>query len=192
MNAELIIVRIYLYRPAPHKAQVTPKSYSRFYSQTALTLEPARFPVLPNLFSLLRLGCVVGRHNFLHQPGANDVLAGEFDVLDARDVAQTSHGIFQTALALHVLLRHIAIDDNAAVMTDAGQEHLHLRRGRVLTFVQNYKCVLEGAATHVGQRSSFDLATLDEELDEALAEALVQDIAEGLQVGVELLFQFAG
>ena len=91
-----------------------------------------------------------------------------------------------------VHLGHVAGDDDLRPRAHAGQEHLHLRRGRVLRLVQDDERVLEGPAAHVGQRHDLDHVGVDVALHLAVAEHLLQRVVERPQVGVDLGLEVAG
>jgi hypothetical protein len=58
--------------------------------------------------------------------------------------------------ALQVDLRDVAGDHRLGADADAGQEHLHLLRRRVLRLVEDDEGVVQRAPAHVGQRRDLD------------------------------------
>src|SRR3546814_2030675 len=55
----------------------------------------------------------------------------------------------------------IAADHHPAVFAKTGQEHLHLRGGRVLRFIQDDECIGKSAAAHEGEGRNLDLSAGD-------------------------------
>src|SRR3546814_28814 len=76
---------------------------------------------------------------------------------------QLRHGVCQPRCAGHgkIDLPGIAADHHPAVFAKTGQEHLHLRGGRVLRFIQDDECIGKSEAAHEGEGRNLDLSAGD-------------------------------
>ncbi|MNN28240.1 hypothetical protein D3C81_1418020 [compost metagenome] len=83
-------------------------------------------------------------------------------------------------------------DHRGRAETDAGQEHLHLLERGVLAFVEDDEAVVQGTATHVGQRGDFDHLAFDQLGHVFEAKHFVQGVVQRAQVRVDFLCQVAG
>lgn len=86
-------------------------------------------------------------------------------------------------------LSDIAGDDHFAFVAEAGEEHHHLLWRGVLSFVEDYEGVVEGAAAHVSEGGDFYDAFFDEFLDVCTVEHVVKGIVEGAEVGENLFLK---
>ncbi|MOA36588.1 hypothetical protein D3C78_1581190 [compost metagenome] len=70
------------------------------------------------------------------------------------------HRIAEAGLhaAWQVALGDVTINDYRYVLTQTGQEHLHLAGGYVLGFIQDNDRIFEGTPAHVGERRDLYLA----------------------------------
>ena len=130
----------------------------------------------------------------LDQPVADNVPVVESDDPDAVDAAQhVDHGyetrIFTTR---QVDLRHVARHDEARVAPHTRKEHLELRDGRVLRFVQNHEGVVERAAAHERERSDLHRPVLHEAAELRGGDHIVQRVVQRLQIRIEFLLHVAG
>ena len=64
--------------------------------------------------------------------------------------------------AAEIDLRQVTCYRHLRPETDTGQKHLHLRNGRVLTFVQNDERFIECPTSHVSERRYLDDFTIDQ------------------------------
>ncbi|MNS94419.1 hypothetical protein D3C72_1286360 [compost metagenome] len=69
------------------------------------------------------------------------------------------HRIAEAGLhaARQVALGDVTIDDNRDVLTQTGQEHLHLAGGYVLGFIQNNHRIFESTPAHISERRDLHL-----------------------------------
>jgi hypothetical protein len=88
--------------------------------------------------------------------------------------------------------RGIAADHHAAVLAEAGEEHLHLRGRGVLRFVQDHEGVRQGAPAHEGDRRDLDLAAGHAPFDLFGRHAIVERVVKRAQVGIDLFLHVAG
>src|SRR5262249_45708470 len=100
----------------------------------------------------------VGVHDLGDQSVADHVGAGE---LREMHVVHTIEDVLNDPqpgdlTTWQVDLRDVTGDHDLGTEPEPGQEHLHLLGGRVLRLVQDDERVVEGAATHVGQRGDLD------------------------------------
>src|SRR5258708_28679504 len=89
-------------------------------------------------------------HNLLDKVMADHVLVVEVHERDALDMADDLHRLYEPGGAAdrQIDLRDVAGDHRLRAEAQAGQEHLHLLRGRVLRFVEDHERVGEAAAAH--------------------------------------------
>ena len=115
---------------------------------------------------------------------------GEGDAVDAAQDA--AHHVEAGALpAGEVDLGGVAGDDHLRPEAEAGEEHLHLRRGGVLRFVEDDERVVQRPPAHVRQRRDFDDAGFHELRDQLRVHHVPQRIVQRAQVGVDLLVEGA-
>ena len=72
------------------------------------------------------------------------------------------------------------------------EEHLHLRNGRVLRFVEDDEGLVQRPAPHVGQRNDLDQVLLAVARDLLVVHHFVQGVHQRPQVGIDLGLQVAG
>ena len=89
-------------------------------------------------------------------------------------------------------LRHVARHDEARVAPHTRKEHLELRDGRVLRFVQNHEGVVERAAAHERERSDLHRPVLHEAAELRGGDHIVQRVVQRLQIRVEFLLHVTG
>ena len=89
-------------------------------------------------------------------------------------------------------LGDVAGHDGLRTEPEAGQEHLHLFRCRVLRLVEDDERVVQRAAAHVCERRDLDRAPLHQARDDFGFEHVVQRVVERSQVRVDLLQDVAG
>lgn len=92
-------------------------------------------------------------------------------------------------VARQVNLRNVAGDHRLRVEADARQEHLHLFDGGVLALIENDKCVVQGAAAHIGQRRDLNHVAFDQLLHALEAQHFEQGVVQRAQVRIDLLAQ---
>ena len=86
----------------------------------------------------------------------------------------------------------VARDHCLAAKADARQEHLHLLWCGVLRLIQNDEGMIQGSATHVGQRCNLDGLLLEQFDGPVKAEQIVQRVVQRAQIRVDFLGQVAG
>ena len=125
---------------------------------------------------------------------ADHVFLGKFGKGQAAHALQDVVRFAQAALLPlgQVDLGDVAGDDGLGADADAGQEHLHLFRRRVLRLVENDEGVVQRPAAHEGERGDLDGALFVELADPVVAHQVVQRVVERAQVRVDLLGQVAG
>ena len=89
-------------------------------------------------------------------------------------------------------LGDIARDHHSRVEPESGQEHLHLLRSRVLSFIQDYERVVQGAATHVCQWCNFDCSASHQFWHSLWVKHFVKRIEKRAQVWVDLVVERSG
>ena len=72
------------------------------------------------------------------------------------------------------------------------EEHLHLLPGGVLGLVQDYEAVVQGAASHIGQRGHLDIPPLQVLLVGLRPQHVEEGVVQGPQVGVHLALEIPG
>ncbi len=107
---------------------------------------------------------------------------------------QYPYGVLQTGnlVVRQIDLGHVAGDDDFRAEAKTGQEHFHLLPGGVLGFVQNDEAVVQGAATHIGQRRDLDGAALLIFLEGLRPQHIIQRVIQRPEIGVYLILQIAG
>ena len=75
---------------------------------------------------------------------------------------------------------------------NAGQKHLHLLTGGVLGLVQDDEGIVQGAATHEGQRCDLDHAPGHQLRGPFLAHHFIQGIGQGAQIRIYFLSHVTG
>ena len=96
-----------------------------------------------------------------------------------------------TLVASYVNLGRVARDNDTRTESDTRQEHFHLLRRRVLRLVENDEAVVQGPATHEGERRDFDHLLLDQTLHTLHVEHVVEGVVERPKVRVDLCHQIA-
>src|SRR2546423_8552130 len=123
---------------------------------------------------------------------ADDVAIVEVDHRDALDVPEDLAREHEAALFTgEVDLRDVAGDDGLRAESETREEHLHLRRGRVLRLVEDDERLVQRAATHVPERSDLDLAALGGACETLRRHELVERVVQRAKVRIDLLLQVA-
>ena len=119
---------------------------------------------------------------------ADDIGLGQSDHSDALDAADPFHSVVQAAgtSGREVVLRGISGDHDPGIAAHPGQEHFHLGDGRVLAFIQNDHGVVQGSASHIGERGDFNQVACH--ISANLFE--VHQIIEGVQQRPEIRIDF--
>ena len=86
----------------------------------------------------------------------------------------------------------IAGDDELGIAPHPREEHLHLRHGGVLRFVQDHEGVVQRAAAHKGQRRDLDHPFIQMVGELGSRDHLAQRVVERLQVRIQFLAEVAG
>src|SRR5260221_9590325 len=133
-------------------------------------------------------------HDVLDERMAHDVSLVEMDEGDAFDVADDLHRLAKPGRAAYwqVDLRDVARDDRLRAEPQAGQEHLHLLRRRVLRFVEDDEGVVQPAAAHEPDRRHLNRAALEQALGALGLDHVVEGVIERPEVRVDLFLQIAG
>ncbi len=76
-------------------------------------------------------------------------------------------------------------------MTEAGEEHLHLLAGGVLSLVENDEGLTEGTTSHIGERSDLDDTLGHELLIDVVSHQLGESVVERAEIGVDLVGEIA-
>ena len=134
---------------------------------------------------------VVGADDALDELVADDVYVFEVAEADAFYAVEDVQSFEQAGLfgVGQVGLGEVAGDDGLGVVAEAGDEHLHLLHGGVLGFVHDDEGVVEGAATHEGERGDLDDVGLEELVDFVRVEEIVEGVVEGAEVGVDFFLE---
>ena len=90
-----------------------------------------------------------------------------------------------------VLLRGISGYNDFGTETDTGQEHLHLRRCRILCLIKDNKRIVERTASHVRERRNLNQAFFHVFLEALCSHDLIQRIVERPQIRVNFTLQVA-
>ena len=75
-------------------------------------------------------------------------------------------------------LGDVTCDNGTRTKAQTRQKHLHLRRRRVLSFVENHERVVERSTTHKRQRCNFDRIALHQRTNAFHIEHVVQCIVQ--------------
>src|SRR3546814_6658845 len=86
----------------------------------------------------------------------------------------------------------IAADHHPAVFAKTGQEHLHLRGGRVLRFIQDDECIDKSAVAHEGEGRNLDLSAGDAALHLLGRQGVIERVIERAEIGIDLVLHVAG
>src|SRR5690606_32196072 len=123
---------------------------------------------------------LIGQDDLCDQWVAHDVGLAELYEPDALDVLQDRPSDVQAAADRtgQVGLGDVARHYYFAVEAHAGEEHLHLLGGGVLSLVEDYEGVVEGAAAHEGQRRHLDGALLHEPLGTLGGQHVVKGVVQ--------------
>src|SRR5918995_1944056 len=109
---------------------------------------------------------LVGLDDLLHQAMAHDIFVVEMDERDALDLGDDLERLDQAGRprVRQIDLRHVTRDDRLRAEPEAGEGHLHLLGCGVLRLVEDDERVVQGAATHEGERRDFDSTSLQQPL----------------------------
>src|SRR3546814_71482 len=86
----------------------------------------------------------------------------------------------------------VCSSDLPAVFAKTGQEHLHLRGGRVLRFIQDDECIGKSAAAHEGEGRNLDLSAGDAALHLLGRQGVIERVIERAEIGIDLVLHVAG
>src|SRR5260221_4246882 len=133
-------------------------------------------------------------HDVLDERMAHDVSLVEMDEGDAFDVADDLHRLDKPGRAAYgqVDLRDVARDDRLRAEPQAGQEHLHLLRRRVLRFGGDDEGVVQRAAAHERDRRDLNPAPLEQALGALRLDHVLDAVLERPPAGVGPLLYVAG
>ena len=137
---------------------------------------------------------VVGADDALDERVTDDVDVFKVTEADTFDAVEDVQGLEQAGLfgVGQIGLGEVAGDDRLGVSAEASDEHLHLLHGGVLGLVHDDEGIVEGAATHEGERGYFDHVALEELIYFFLVEEVVESVVERAEIGVDLFLQTAG
>ena len=91
-----------------------------------------------------------------------------------------------------VNLGRVAGHDHLALVTEPGEEHLHLHAGAVLRLIEDDHGVGERAAAHEGERGDLDRAGGEPALDPFGREHVVKRVVKRPEIWIDLLAHVAG
>ena len=143
---------------------------------------------------LLAAHPLVGFDDLAHQIVTHDVDMGEADVTDARDRLEQPDRVAKPRFLSRrkVGLGRIAVDHHPRPLAEAGQEHLHLHRGRVLRLVEKDRGLGERPPAHERERRDLDHAGLKAAFDHPPVHEVVERVIDRAQVGIDLVAHVAG
>src|SRR5215831_17641230 len=191
-------------RPSSPSSTPSPRSTRQASSTAALssisaplllsTSTDSIVALLPALGAGLLGVLAVGLDDALHELVAHDVLMPEVNECDSVDGGEDLLHLDQPRrlVAGQVDLGHVARDDYLGAEAEARQEHLHLLRRGVLSLVEDDETVVQGPASHEGQRRDLDRAALHVGVGPLGIEHVVERVEQGAQVGVDLRQHVAG
>jgi len=100
-------------------------------------------------------GAVVRGDDLAHDAVAYDITLSELDKGDPFDLAEQFLELQQPGTAAcDVDLGHVTGHDHLLCQSRCASEHLHLFRGRVLSFIEDHEASVECAASHEGKRGT--------------------------------------
>ena len=107
---------------------------------------------------------------------------------------ETPHGVDEPAGAVggEIDLRGVAGDHHLRAEPEPGEEHLHLRDGRVLCLVEDDEGVVERPPAHVRQRHHLHHVLLPEPFEELKVDQFAEGVEDGAEVGIDLGLEIAG
>ena len=125
---------------------------------------------------------------------ADDIIGGEVSDAHAADALQDIQRFSETGLDTsgQVSLRAVAGDHHFRAVAEAGEEHLHLLAGGVLSLVEDDEGFAERAAAHIGEGSYLDDSLGHELLIDVVTHQLGESIVERSEIGVYLVREVAG
>src|SRR5208282_4150882 len=137
---------------------------------------------------------VVGANDSLHQVMTHHVAFVEVYERQSVDALQDFDRFDQTAAARggQVDLRDVAGDHRLGTKSQAGDEHLHLLRGRVLRLVQDDERIVQRAPAHESDGRNLDDVFFQITLDALRVEHVEERVVQRPQIGIDLLLQGAG
>lgn len=151
------------------------------------------------LFLLLSAGLLflgiaaIGGHNLLYERVTDNVFLRKLYERYSFYSAEHLACVFQaTSLRQReVDLSKVARYDHLAAHTEAGEEHLDLRNGGVLRFIEDYYGIGERATAHESEGRNLNHALLHILLKLGLRQHVFEGIVERLQIGVDFLLHVA-
>ena len=90
-----------------------------------------------------------------------------------------------------ILLRLVARHDHLGTKADTCQEHLHLRRCRILCLIQNDKRIIKGTSSHISKRGNLDQPALHILGKAVCSHDLIQRVVERPQIRVNFALQIS-
>ncbi|VVT12160.1 hypothetical protein ERY430_60200 [Erythrobacter sp. EC-HK427] len=118
--------------------------------------------------------------------------ARDADPLDAFEPLDRIGEAAHPVAAGDIDLPRVAAHHHAAVLAEAGEEHLHLFLRGVLRFVENDEGIGQCPPAHKGDGGDFDFAAGQPPLDLFGRHRIIQRIVERPQVRIDLLLHVAG
>src|SRR5579875_421767 len=130
---------------------------------------------------------LVGGHDVGHDLVPDDVALGQVHEGHAVHAAEHRLQPRQSRTATgHVDLGDVPGHHRLGAETDAGEEHLHLLRRRVLRLVEDDEAAVERAPPHERQGCHLDGAPFEQALGAVGPEQVVERVVERAQVGIDL------
>ena len=172
---------------------VSPRRSAAGCPRGVARFEPSRLLAFELLGLLLGVVLRVRVDDPADEAVPHDVGAREPREVDVVDVVEHPGDQLQPARAGgQVDLGHVAGDHHLRAEPEAGEEHLHLLRRRVLRLVEHDERVVERAAAHVGERGDLDRSRREQLGHDLGIHHLVERVVERAQVRVDLVGERAG
>ena len=134
----------------------------------------------------------VGLDDLLNQAVAHYVLVGELYCRNASDPLEDPGRLNQAGpLVGQIDLGDVAGNDRFGILSQTGQQHLHLLGGGVLCLVEDDEGVVQRTPAHIGKRCDLDIAALKIALVILRPEHVKQRIIERPQIGIDLVLQIS-
>lgn len=120
---------------------------------------------------------------------ADYIIGSEMSNAHASDILQDSQRFVETGpdASGQVSLRAVAGNNHLGAVAKAGEEHLHLLAGSILSLVEDDEGFAEGAAAHIGERGDLNDTLGHELLINVVAHQLGESIVQRAEVGVNLV-----
>ena len=136
----------------------------------------------------------VGAHDARDQGIAHHIVIGKVDEGGAFHILQRLDRFSEAGSRAdrQIDLRQIAGDHHAGIFTEAGEEHFHLHRRRVLRLVENDDGVGKRAPAHERERRNLDLARFEAFQHRVGRQHIVERVVKRTQVRVDFFLDVAG